>query len=90
MLRVLHIDKIDDDDTAQIPQTQLAGDDLGCFKIGFKNGVVKTAYPDESSRIDIDGGQRLGLIDNEISAGFQVNPSGQGFFNFIFHSVKIE
>ena len=65
MLQVLHIDKIDDNDTSQVPQTQLAGDDLSCFQVCFKYGLIKTAHPDESSGIDIDCCQRLGLIDNE-------------------------
>ena len=68
---VVHIDEVDDDDAAQIAQTQLTGNHLGCFEIGLEYGVIEITAAYKSAGIDIDGGQCLGLIDDHISTGLE-------------------
>ena len=63
-----HVDKINDDDAAQIAQPQLAGDGVAGFQIGFKNGFVKIARAHKAARVHVDCGHRLGGFNNQIAA----------------------
>ncbi|CAI2018248.1 Uncharacterised protein [Serratia ficaria] len=45
---------------------------------------------DEGAGIDIDGGHRFGLIDDQVTAGFQLHLALQRTLDLVFHVVKIE
>ena len=90
VLLVIHVDEIDNDDAAEITQPQLAGRHQCRLKVGFENRVVEIATTDKTAGIDINGGQRLGLIDNQIAAGFQINAACQRFLNLILHTIEVE
>jgi hypothetical protein len=42
---IIHIDEVDDDNAAQIAQTQLARNRLRGFDIGIEDGVVRLRWP---------------------------------------------
>ena len=90
MLFAIHVDKIDDNDAAQIAQSQLARDDLRRFKIGFEYGVVKTAHADKTAGVHIHRGQRFGLVDDQIPARFKTYPPCQRLLDFSLNTVKIK
>ncbi|MNY09625.1 hypothetical protein D3C86_1425450 [compost metagenome] len=73
MLLFLHVDEVQDDDAAQIAQSELAGDGLRSLQIGLENRVVEIASAHEAACVDIDRGQRLGLVDDQVAARFQVD-----------------
>ena len=50
VLRVLHVDEVDDDDAAQVAQAQLARDRLRRFEVGLEDGVVEIARRRRSRR----------------------------------------
>ena len=77
MILVLHIDEIDNDDTAQIAQSELARYRLGGFHIGFEDGFFEVLMTDECPGININRGHGFGLIDNQVATGFQANLAGQ-------------
>ena len=80
MLGIFHVDEIDDDDTAQVPQPQLAADRPGCFQIGLEDGLFQVTVPHERAGVDIDGGHGLGLVDDHITAGLELDlPPEYGF-----------
>ena len=67
MVLVFHVDKIYDDDTADIPETQLISD-LSCsLHIGFENRLVQIVFTDETACIDINDRQGFGAFDYDIS-----------------------
>ena len=68
MLFVAHIDKVDDDDAAEVAQPQLACNRLRRLDVGVKNGFVEIAVADKGAGINVDSGHRLGLIDDQITA----------------------
>ena len=76
MLQIIHVDEVADDNAAQIAQAQLPGDDLRRFQIGFEDGVVEIAHADKAAGVHIDRGERLGLIDDQVAAGFQIHALG--------------
>ncbi|SWI89319.1 Uncharacterised protein [Klebsiella pneumoniae] len=68
VILIIHINEINDDNTAKIAQTQLTGNGLGRLNIGIKNSIVKITVTDECSGIDIDGSHRFRLVDDQITA----------------------
>src|SRR5215469_4839604 len=68
---VAHVDEVDDDDAAEVPQPQLPRDAHGRFQVGAEDRLLEIAVPDVGARIHIDGGHRLGLIEHQVPAGFE-------------------
>ena len=90
MLRVLHVDKINNDDAAQIAQAQLPRDRLGRFKIGLEDRVVKAAATDKTAGVDVDRGERFGRINDQVAARFESHFPLDGAANFFFDAVEVE
>ena len=61
-----HIDKIDDDDAAQVAQPQLARNGLRRFQVGLEDGVVEIAQPDKPSGVHVDRRHGFSLIYDQI------------------------
>ena len=73
MILVLHhIDKIDDDQTAEVANAQLARDFIGGFEVGHLRGFFDIAAAGGARGVYIDRCQGLGMIDNYGTAGGQV------------------
>ena len=90
VLGVLHVDEVEDDDAAEVAQPQLAGDGLRRLEVGLEDGVVEVASTDEAAGIDVDGGQRLGLVDDEVAAGFELDAPRQRLLDFVLDAVQVE
>ena len=69
---VFHVNQIENDNSAQIAQSNLAGDFVNRFHIRFRNRIFepRISASDEFAGVDINRHQSLGLIDDEIAAGF--------------------
>src|SRR5262249_50400848 len=67
---LFHVDEVHDDDAAKIAQANLADDFLHRFKVGFDDGVLEArgALAHEFAGVDVDGYQRFGVVDDDISA----------------------
>src|SRR5581483_5695412 len=63
-----HVDEIDDDDAADIAQAELADDFVHGFEVGLEHRLVLAALADEAPGVDVDRGQRLGLIEHQVAA----------------------
>ena len=64
MLRIVHVDKVDNNDAADIAEPDLVGDLPGRFHIGFKNSLGLVVLADIPSGIDVDNRQGLGRFEN--------------------------
>ena len=60
-----HIDEVDNDQAAQVAQTQLASNFVGRFQVGIKGGFFNIATACGTGGVDIDGGKRFGTVDND-------------------------
>src|SRR6185436_15327010 len=87
---VLHVDEVDDDDSAQIAQAQLARDDVSRLEVGLEDRVVEVATADEPAGVHIHRGERLGLIDDQIAAGLQWYATGEGPLDLVLDAVEVE
>ena len=69
VLALFHVDEIDHDDSAKIAQTDLADYLLDRVEVGSRDRVFEPIrLADELAGVDIDGDQRLGLIDDYVAA----------------------
>src|SRR5947209_8439207 len=72
VLALIHIDEVDHDDAAQVAQPYLAHDFFDGINVGLHDGVFKARrLAHVLAGIDIDGHQRLGLVDHDIAAALQ-------------------
>ena len=67
----LHVDEVDDDEAGEVAQLQLARDFFGGFDIGVKCCLLDRELARRLARVDVDGDERLGLIDDDVTAGAQ-------------------
>jgi hypothetical protein len=90
VLRVFHVDEVGDDDAAQVAQAQLAGNGLRRFEVGLEDGVVEIARADVAAGVDVDGGHRLGLVEDQVAARLEVDPARQRLLDFLLDAVQVE
>jgi hypothetical protein len=50
------------------------------FEVGLEDGVVEVAHADEAAGVDVDGGHRLGLVDDQVAAGLEVDAAASAFW----------
>ena len=60
-----HVDEVDNNQAAQVTQTQLACDFIRCFQVGVQRGFFDIATARCTGGVDIDSGQGFGRIDND-------------------------
>ncbi len=69
----IHVDEVDDDETGEIAQAELAGDFVGRFAIGLQRGVFDVVFARRPAGVHVDGDQRFGLVDDDIAARAQLH-----------------
>ena len=87
---IVHIDKVDDDNAAQITQAKLTRDGLRRFDVSVEDGVIEVAMADKRAGVDVDGGHRFGLIDDQIATRFQLNLTLQRTLDFVFNVIEVK
>ena len=68
VLAVFHVDEIDHDQTAEVAQAQLARHLVGGLKVRAGGGFFDIGTARGTRRVDVDGHQGLGMIDDDRSA----------------------
>lgn len=66
---IVHIDKVDHDQTGHVAQAKLAGDFLCRFQVGLQRGFLDMALPRGFAGVHVDGDQGLCLVDHNGAAG---------------------
>src|SRR3546814_18107318 len=72
MILVFHVDEIENDDAAEIAQSQLARNRLRGFEIGLQHRLFEIAMADIRAGVDVDGGHRFGLVEYQVTDGLQI------------------
>src|SRR3546814_8983904 len=81
--------EVDHDDAADAAQPQLAGDLGRRFHIYLQRHLVEIAATGGTAAgIDVDGGQRLGLAENDRAAGRQLDPAGTRMGDVVLRSEE--
>ena len=73
MIGFFHIDEIDDDDAAEIAQTQLPRDRDGRFEVGPVDRLLEIAMPDIPARVDVDRRHRFSLVEDQVATRLEGN-----------------
>src|SRR5437588_1431239 len=79
VLRVGHVDEVDDDDPADVAEPQLADDLLHGLEVVLRDRVLEPAAgvlpaaADEAAGVDVDDRERLGVVEDEVAAGGKVD-----------------
>ncbi len=73
VLRLFHVDEVDDDQATQVAQAHLARDLVGSFEVGAGRGFLDVAAARRTCGVDVDGHQRLGVVDHDRAARRQVD-----------------
>ena len=80
---LVHVDKVDHDQTAQIAQAHLACYFVSGFQVGAGGGFFDIAAFDGARRVHVHADQRFGVVDHDGAAGRQVHGAGVGRFNLV-------
>ena len=86
----LHVDEVDDDQTGEIAQPQLASSLIGRFQVGAERGFLDVAFPSGTAGVHVDRDQRFGLVDHQITAGAQLHDRLQHGVELSFHLAARE
>src|SRR5262249_24564258 len=82
ILTFLHVDEIEHDDAAKIAQANLPDDLLHSLQVGLHDRVFESSsrlLADIAPSVDVDGDERLGLIDHDRAARLQPDLALQRF-----------
>ena len=83
VLRLFHVDEVDDDQAAQVAQAHLAGHFVGGFQVGAGGGFLDVAALDGAGRVHVHADQRFGVVDHDGAAGGQAHGAGIGRFDLV-------
>ena len=85
-----HVDEVDDHQTAEVTQAQLARHFFGRFQIGLERGFLDVAALGGARGVDVDGGQRFGLVDHDRAARRQAHIALVGAFDLRLDLEAVE
>src|SRR5581483_3610722 len=85
-----HVDEVDDDDAADVAQAQLFDHLFDRFEIGPQHGFVLAGLADEAPGVDVDRGERLGLVENQVAARLQPYLAVERAFDLLLNPEVIE
>ena len=88
--RLFLVDEVDDDESADVPEPELPGDFPGGLEIGLEEGFLEVAAAHEAPGIDVDGGEGLGGVDDQIAAALEPHPGRQEFLPVDFQAEMTE
>src|SRR5471032_425953 len=80
-----HVDEVDHDQAAQVAQAQLAGHFLGRFAVGVEGGGLDVGAAGGARRVDVDGNERFGVVDDDGAARRQRHGARVGRFDLVFN-----
>ena len=72
VLALVHVDEVDDDDAAEVAQTNLANDLGNRIEVGLDDGVFEASgLADVFAGVDVDRDESFSLVDDDGAAGFE-------------------
>ena len=96
VLRVRHVDEVDDDDPADVAKPELAHDLADGLEVVLRDRVLEprvrrlAAAADESAGVDVDDGEGLGVVEDEVAARRQVDPARERRAHGLEHARLLE
>ncbi len=85
-----HVNEVDNNQTAQVAQAELAGDFISGFQVGVEGRLFDVAAACCTRGVDVDSGQRFSGIDNDRTAGREAHFTLEGRLNLGFDLIMAE
>src|SRR6185312_7264406 len=73
MAVLLHVDEVDYDQSGHVAQPKLTRDLLRRLEIGVGGGLLDIVLAGRTAGVDVDRNQRLGRVDHQVTARFQLD-----------------
>jgi len=86
----LHINKINNDNPADVSEANLIGNFFDRFQIGLQNGLFKIVFSDITPCIDVNHCQCFGLLNDDVAPGFKPYFALQGAGNIAFKIMRVK
>ena len=87
---LLHVDEVDDEEPPEVAEADLPDDLLHGLEVRLQDGVLEPALPDELPRVDVDGDERLGLVDDDVPPRLEPDLRLQGVLDLGLDAVLLE
>ena len=81
----LHVDEVDDNQAGEVAQPQLARRFIGGLQVGAQRCFLNIPLARRTPRVHVDRDQRLGLVDDQITARTQLHDRLQHGVELRFH-----
>ena len=78
---VVHVDKIDDDNTSDVPQTKLVNQLVRCEHVKLEGVLFLVLEQFLAAGVDINGEQCFGFLDDEVAPMFKADRSAESRFH---------
>jgi len=95
VLRVRHVDEVDDDDPADVAQAKLAHHLPHRLEVVLRDRVleppsgVPAARADEAPGVHVDDGERLRVVEDQIAAGREIDPPAQRRLDLLVDAERL-
>ncbi len=76
-----HVNEVDNNQTAQVAQAELAGDFISGFQVGVEGRLFDVAAAGCTRGVDVNSGQRFSGIDNDRTARREAHFTLEGRLN---------
>src|SRR5579862_546180 len=86
----LHVDKVADDEPADVPQSQLARDLVHGFQVGLEDRPLDVFRPLVAPGVDVDGDERLSFVDDDIAAALEPDLPVEGVVDLLLDAESFE
>ncbi len=86
----LHVDEVEDDDAADVPEPELVGDLAHGLEVRLQDRVLQGPLAHVPAGVDVDGGERLGLVDDDVPARLEPDLPAQGARDLDLDAVVLE
>src|SRR5262249_23470522 len=90
VLRLLHVDEVADDDAADVAEPELVDDLLRRLHVDLGDRLLEALLSDVAPGVDIDRGERLGLVDDQVAAALEPHLALGGAADLLLDSVAVE
>ena len=87
---VFHVDEVDHHQPGHVTQAQLAGDFARRLEIGVERGLLDPVFLGRAARVDVDRDQRLGRVDHQVTARFELHHWIVHRLELVFRAVALE
>ena len=87
---VFHVDEVDHHEASHVAQAQLACDLARSFEVGVERGRLDPVFLGGTARVDVDRHQRLGRVNDQIAARFELHHRIVHGAQLVFRAVSLE